>query len=86
MFWTVIGSNTILALRCSHLNGAFEDYWHGTAGGLISTAMSRTPIFSGCAPSSSRIPWKTGNGCRASRISAEIFASHLTDPARQRKA
>lgn len=27
MFWTVRGANTILALRCSHLNGRFEDYW-----------------------------------------------------------
>src|SRR5467141_1446085 len=27
MFWTVRGANDILALRCSHLNGRFEDYW-----------------------------------------------------------
>jgi hypothetical protein len=27
MFWTIWGANTILALRCSHLNGRFEDYW-----------------------------------------------------------
>ena len=27
MFWTVHGANAILALRCSHLNGRFEDYW-----------------------------------------------------------
>lgn len=27
MFWTVKGANAILALRCSHLNGRFEDYW-----------------------------------------------------------
>jgi hypothetical protein len=27
MFWTVNGANAILALRCSHLNGRFEDYW-----------------------------------------------------------
>jgi len=27
MFWTVRGANAILALRCSHLNGLFEDYW-----------------------------------------------------------
>jgi hypothetical protein len=27
MFWTVQGANSILALRCSHLNGRFEDYW-----------------------------------------------------------
>jgi len=26
-FWTVRGANVILALRCSHLNGRFEDYW-----------------------------------------------------------
>jgi hypothetical protein len=27
MFWTVPGANAILTLRCSHLNGRFEDYW-----------------------------------------------------------
>lgn len=27
MFWTVRGANAILALRCCHLNGCFEDYW-----------------------------------------------------------
>ena len=27
MFWTVKGANAIFALRCSHLNGRFEDYW-----------------------------------------------------------
>lgn len=27
MFWTVKGANAILALRCSHLNGRFEEYW-----------------------------------------------------------
>ena len=27
MFWTVNGANSIIALRCSHLNGRFEDYW-----------------------------------------------------------
>ena len=26
-FWTVRGANAILALRCSHFNGRFEDYW-----------------------------------------------------------
>ena len=29
MFWTVKGANAILALRCSHLNGRFQDYWEG---------------------------------------------------------
>ena len=29
MFWTLKGANSILALRCSHLNGRFEDYWEG---------------------------------------------------------
>jgi Uncharacterised protein family (UPF0236) len=29
MIWTVQGANAILALRCSHLNGRFEDYWEG---------------------------------------------------------
>jgi len=27
MFWTVQGANAIIALRCSFLNGRFEDYW-----------------------------------------------------------
>jgi hypothetical protein len=27
MFWTVRGANAILTLRCSYLNGRFEDYW-----------------------------------------------------------
>jgi Uncharacterised protein family (UPF0236) len=27
MFWTVCGANSIIALRCCHLNGRFEDYW-----------------------------------------------------------
>ena len=27
MFWTVRGANAILALRCCHLHGRFEDYW-----------------------------------------------------------
>jgi len=27
MFWTVPGANAILTLRCSHLNGRFEEYW-----------------------------------------------------------
>jgi hypothetical protein len=27
MFWTVLGANAILALRCCQLNGRFEDYW-----------------------------------------------------------
>jgi len=26
MFWTVRRANAILALRCSYLNGRFEDY------------------------------------------------------------
>ena len=29
MFWTVRGANSIIALRCRHLNGRFEDYWEG---------------------------------------------------------
>lgn len=29
MFWTLRGANTILALRCCHLNNRFEDYWAG---------------------------------------------------------
>jgi hypothetical protein len=31
MFWTVRGANAILALRCSMLNGRFEDYWEQRA-------------------------------------------------------
>ena len=27
MFWTVRGANAIIALRCLHLSGKFEDYW-----------------------------------------------------------
>ena len=27
MFWTVCGANSIIALRCCHLNDRFEDYW-----------------------------------------------------------
>ena len=27
MHWTVAGANAILALRCCHLSGHFEDYW-----------------------------------------------------------
>ena len=27
MFWTVQAANAIIALRCSHLNRRFEDYW-----------------------------------------------------------
>ena len=29
MFWTVRGANSIIALRCCHLNGRFENYWEG---------------------------------------------------------
>ena len=29
MFWTVNGANSILTLRCTHLNARFEDYWEG---------------------------------------------------------
>ena len=31
MFWTVRGANAILALRCCHSNGQFEDYWESRA-------------------------------------------------------
>ena len=27
MFRILRGANSIVALRCSHLNGRFEDYW-----------------------------------------------------------
>jgi hypothetical protein len=29
MFWTVRGANSIIALRCCHLNRRFENYWEG---------------------------------------------------------
>ena len=32
MFWTVRGANSIIALRCCHLNGRFEDYWEARRG------------------------------------------------------
>ena len=35
MFWTVRGANSILALRCCHLNGRFEDYWEARRGFLF---------------------------------------------------
>ncbi len=31
MFWTVRGANAILALRCCHHNGQFQDYWESRA-------------------------------------------------------
>ncbi len=31
MFWTVRGANAIIALRCSHLSGRFENYWSHAA-------------------------------------------------------
>jgi len=34
MFWTVRGANAILALRCCHLNGRFDDYWEGRRAAL----------------------------------------------------
>ena len=34
MFWTVRGANAILALRCCHLNGRFEDFWEGRRAAL----------------------------------------------------
>ena len=50
MFWTVRGANAIIALRCCHLNGRFEDYWERPPGGLTSTSMSRTPSTSLISP------------------------------------
>ncbi|HEY6342295.1 MAG TPA: hypothetical protein VIY49_12445, partial [Bryobacteraceae bacterium] len=40
MFWTVSGANSILALRCQHLNGRFCGLLGRPPGGLISTSMS----------------------------------------------
>jgi hypothetical protein len=34
MFWTVRGANAILPLRCSYLNGRFQDYWEGREGAI----------------------------------------------------
>jgi hypothetical protein len=31
MFWTLRGANAIIALRCSQLNGRFENYWEARA-------------------------------------------------------
>jgi hypothetical protein len=31
MFWTLQGANSIIALRCCHLNGRFENYWEARA-------------------------------------------------------
>ena len=31
MFWTLRGANAIIALRCCHRNGQFEDYWESRA-------------------------------------------------------
>ena len=42
MFWTVRDANAILALRCCHLNGRFEDYWEAPPGGLSFTSASHT--------------------------------------------
>jgi len=42
MFWTVRGANSIIALRCCHLNGRFEDLLGEPPGGLTSTSMSPT--------------------------------------------
>lgn len=33
MFWTVRGANAIIALRCCHMNGQFEDYWEDRLAG-----------------------------------------------------
>jgi hypothetical protein len=42
MFWTVRGANAIIALRCCHLSGKFEDYWESRRGTSL-TLKSRTP-------------------------------------------
>jgi hypothetical protein len=42
MFWTVRSANSIIALRCCHLNGRFENYWERSSGRLTSTSTSRT--------------------------------------------
>ena len=31
MFWTLRGANSIIALRCCHLNGRFETSWEARA-------------------------------------------------------
>jgi hypothetical protein len=33
MFWTVVGANAIIALRCCLLSGRFEDFWERRAAG-----------------------------------------------------
>ena len=34
MFWTVLGANAIIALRCCNFNARFEDYWEGRRAAL----------------------------------------------------
>ena len=48
MFWTVRGANAILALRCCHLNGRFEDYWESRRAAWPSL-LCRTPYRDGMA-------------------------------------
>ena len=44
MFWTVRGANAILARRCCHLNGHFEDYWDFPSGRLVwASLLCRAP-------------------------------------------
>jgi hypothetical protein len=63
MFWTVRGANAILALRCSHRNGRFEDYWEQRydSGGLTSTSMSPDPFEDAIALNEKKAV--TGGGC-----------------------
>ena len=44
MFWTVRGANAILALRCCHINGRFEDYWAGRRAGVAPGVAIRTSV------------------------------------------
>ena len=38
MFWTVPGADAIIALRCSHLSGRFEDFWERRSAARMAAA------------------------------------------------
>ena len=47
MFWTVRSANAIIALRCCHLNGRFEDYWEARRA-------ARSPLLRRAPPGATR--------------------------------
>jgi hypothetical protein len=81
MFWTVRGANAILALRCSYLNGRFEDYWDGRPGsscGLTPTSMSRTPSMCVTAPRSNLPSPCSTPICWRTRAGSQFFLTTVT--------